>query len=372
MAKLVAHIGTHKTGTSVIQHFLNKNKEQLSDDGVNLIKFKGRRETQTLHRYSKEFTKALKQNIDIQIHSDKINLVSFEGLSGSLETLYSNYRVLADTLAEATEHHNTELIIFFRRQDQFIQSSYMQMMHQSKNIAFSDFYNREKLKNLSWLNFFEHYSKHFGHNNISVIPYSPLRFINKSIINVFGEAIGSTLLSSEKENSFKNIGFSPEALKVFNGVAKNLDERERKKLRRSLQKKFHNGLFREYKFLDLKERDYVVERFKEENEILARNHWDKNYFDFDLNEETRKKNFTKEAIYNDLIVTSLKIERRLETDLQLAKKRIEKLERFEKTFLFQIKDAINHQLRKVLTFKRHFTLRPVKIVFQYIRNDRFD
>jgi hypothetical protein len=367
MAKLVVHIGTHKTGTSVIQHFLKKNKEQLSDEGINLLKFKGRRETQKLDRYSKEFTKFLKQNIDLQISHDKINLISFEGLSGSLETLYSNYRALADTLAEATNHHHTELIIFFRRQDQFIQSSYMQMMHQSNNIAFSDFYNREKLNNLSWLRFFEYYCKHFGQENVTVLPYSPIRFINESIINVFGKAIDSSLLSNEKENRLKNVGFSPEALQVFNALADHLNERERKKIRRDLQKKYHNGIFREYKFLDVKERDYIVEKFKDENATLASNHWDKNYFDFNLSEENRKRKFTTEDIYNQIVVASLKNERRLESELQSVKNR---LSRLEMSFWAHLRIILYQQFKKSTRILRRQSARQGSFIHEAVKIDQ--
>lgn len=326
MAKLIIHTGTHKTGTSVLQHFLKKHKDQLYKEDINFIKFKYRRETQKINQYSKSFTNTLKKSINTQINSDKTNLISSEGLSGNLFTLYSNYKIMADILAEATKNHDIKLVVFFRRQDQFIQSSYMQMIHENINVDFREFYNRKKLKNLSWLKYIKYYCQHFGSANVNVLPYSPTRFENESIVNVFGRAIDSSLLLKEQENKFKNVRLSPKAFDIYNDFAGNLNDRERKRLRFRLQKNFNNGIFSKYNFLDVKERNYIVERFKSENALIANTYWDKNYFDFVLRERKNVEH-KKEDIYNQLIITSITNEIRLETELKTTKRRLSKLEK---------------------------------------------
>lgn len=133
-------------------------------------------ELQTLTKYNDEVVEEIKLFLSRNIVPGKKNLISHEAFSGNPLTFYSNFKTLARMLFDGTQDYNRKVIIFFRRQDQFIQSAFMQYKQQGKKFTITDFYDRQKIEYLNWYLFSKHYSDLFGQHNLSVRKYDPSVF----------------------------------------------------------------------------------------------------------------------------------------------------------------------------------------------------
>ncbi|MCG2590830.1 hypothetical protein [Rhodohalobacter sulfatireducens] len=344
-AGLIIHIGTHKTGTSAIQQHLKLNKKELLNENINYIKFKHRKLTKKTYEYDKSFKNNLEEYLKSKIIASRLNLISFEGLSGDLSNYYSNYKILAKILNDCTSQFNPKIVIFFRRQDQFIQSAFMQLKHQGEELSFSEFYNAAKVGNLNWLQFANYYEDLFGKDNVICIPYSPIRFIDESIINVFGRIINSESMIDHVDDKPINVGFSKAALNIFSSVSKDLSIEEKKILRRRLQRNFNHGLFTKYDLLSEKEEKFIIDKFKESNKLLSEKYWDKNYLNFNHAVNYKKKSYSTEQVYQNLLVDTLESEYRLLSKLNSTHAKLDRYERSKTIAL------LNYVRNKIYVFK---------------------
>ena len=134
MQRLILHIGTDKTGTTSFQRTIREHWRKLVQvDGLREIKLQEGYPVKELMR-SRSFDASLVQELKhFLMHKmgrqDGTFLVSCEYLSGDRATMYANSDVLAQMLQAATERYPTEICVLFRRQDEFIQSMYTQIVH---------------------------------------------------------------------------------------------------------------------------------------------------------------------------------------------------------------------------------------------------
>jgi len=339
--KLLIHIGTHKTGTTAIQKYLKTHVKPLKEEGINYIKFKYRKQNQRLLDSDKAYKNELKTYLKENVIEGVNNLISFEGFAGNLFHLYTNYKTVANTLHEISSGFRPQIIVFFRRQDQFIESAFMQSIHQGKSLNFSDFFDKSNLKNLNWLHYSNYYSDLFGQDNIICVPYSPIRFKQESVVNIFGKAIGSDSMMGHKENYLINIGLSKMAMNILTSLSEDLKEDERSLLKSRLQSHYNNGLFSSYGFLNSDDRQYLAEMFDDQNNMLAEKYWDRNYLDFKIKIPEKKDMDSEGKILEDLILISLKNERKLLSELYSTKVR---LKRYEESKVVQALNYIRNRM----------------------------
>ena len=190
--KLVIHIGTHKTGSTTIQNYLNFNRLWLRMLGINYPKpvhgtifhannhadlrdtarCEGQRRNPHIHRAYGPFDDVLARYIDNMLALRKpLNIMSCEGWS-------ANLNLFADRMAALKDHFDVSVIAFVRRPDYWIESLYRQrvvnIQHQESR-SFEEFsslksmetaiYDRARI--LGW------WGKVFGHDNVTAIPYEP-------------------------------------------------------------------------------------------------------------------------------------------------------------------------------------------------------
>jgi len=152
--QLILHIGTHKTGTSALQACLSRNERLLAHKGIHYVRMGPYKNCNVLAKMvAKTPGVEIKAFIDRQI--EKANKLGANTLVISAEAFYamtfffhkfnnrgdSDYWDRESASVEFLHralgpHTTTRLIVFFRRQDRFLESIYQQLV-QSRGLAMS-------------------------------------------------------------------------------------------------------------------------------------------------------------------------------------------------------------------------------------------
>lgn len=278
------HIGTHKTGTSIVQKTLIEKSEALKREGVkyiNLYKFEGAQKLMLIESVDEILTEQLRIFINSFVDENHSKyILCCEYLSGNPKTLYSNVSVIANILCKAIKGFTEKKIfVALRKQEQFIQSIYTQYLHQAEDISMSTFLDKDKLEYIKWCQFLEKYHSVFGERYVKVVPYDITVLESKNIVNHFGEFSRIASLQDVSVGS-SNHGYSKEAIKIAKECNPNLNKEEQKILRLIMQEHLSKEVFSKYELLDNEQVSELDEYFKVDNEKLF-----KTYFkEYDIQE----------------------------------------------------------------------------------------
>jgi hypothetical protein len=141
---MIIHIGTHKTGTTSIQCALQN----------------------ILQPAVKELWCARKV---VRLPKFTNGVTCFEGYSGDHTIGYLNADVIAESLRLATSHLPTTIVVYLRRQDDFIQSMYSQMLKQGASYTFKEYIAQFDGRHFNWDYLVRCYKDRF--ENVIVRPY---------------------------------------------------------------------------------------------------------------------------------------------------------------------------------------------------------
>lgn len=276
MKELYIHIGTHKTGSTAIQNTLRLLNSELQKEGVEYIEignWQHIRNLMLIDHYSEELTNKLADFLIKKTTDSKANkfVISYEGLSGNLGTFYQNLPVVMEVLSKATVNYSTYIIAFLRRQDDFIQSVFMQKNHEGQNINIEDILKVND-NFLYYSNYISDVNRFFDAEKCFFFPYDRIIFQSYDIIQIFNIALKSSILDRYKSNA-ENVGFSESAKKIFNELKDSLNSDEQFKLRRLLQKYSNKGVFNEYNILSYQEKKECLSVFRKDNQTIASKYW---------------------------------------------------------------------------------------------------
>lgn len=129
--RIVLHVGMHKTGTSAIQTALEDNKEYLKAEGW-VYSFLPN-EFPSLYQFIKNrasnVESARSEVKEFFLNNSGMNiLISHEVMSSSIQEI-SNWERKAQIIKEAfSEYGELEVIVYYRRQDDYYESAFQQIM----------------------------------------------------------------------------------------------------------------------------------------------------------------------------------------------------------------------------------------------------
>lgn len=272
MAALYIHIGTHKTGTTTIQHALQESSKKQGQQASWLY-------TNT-PRCSPEFmlAKSFNDNLVAKWSSElnklqkpawqnKKVVMSYEGFSGTPNNGYENSFIVASMLRKATKQHNVKIILYLRRQDDFFESMYTQEIHQGSSLSFEQFMSHiDPSIALNYHRIIKDWQACFGRENIIVRSYHHAS--QQGILQDFGDIVGCTRLSCATKQR-TNIGYSLNALSIARIANLHLDKPCKKKLRRALQKTMHKKQGEQYSYFTQEDRKALLARYNTSNQAIA-------------------------------------------------------------------------------------------------------
>lgn len=198
--KLVLHIGTHKAGSSAIQHLLGHNREKLRKTG---FCFPQLANGQTGHH---DLAWAVRSATGGKTPR-QVDPAVFSKLRASLERSGCHTAILSSEefeFATALEQLRmirkelpadlTRIVVYLRRQDKYLVSEYGQhlKMYETRFTgSIHDFYMRFNLsKRLNYLRTLTRWAKVFGAQNVIVRPFEPCQFENGTLADDVRVAFG--------------------------------------------------------------------------------------------------------------------------------------------------------------------------------------
>jgi hypothetical protein len=281
--KLYLHIGTHKTGTTTIQRFLKEKAESLKSKGIVWIpNLKNTRTLKTCTSVDSQLINECKKELKLTIARYGQNnacdsyLMSYEGLSGSPYLGYTNSNLIAKQLAEITNDFDVKIIVYLRKQDDFVESMYTQLIHIGESLTFNEFLESLPVNAFNWQTLLANYSEYFGEENIIVKRYGKSFLPEKnSLIEGFLECFDADIgvLPQSKKAKSHNKGYSRDALEIARLSNAYLSNEEKERLHTLLSSVSAKEAFTSYNYFDDTARLKFFKQFKEPNSKIARKYF---------------------------------------------------------------------------------------------------
>jgi glycosyltransferase involved in cell wall biosynthesis len=232
VGRTILHIGMPKTGSTYIQNFLERNRAQLLAQGViyattGIFREEGARNLRTsghqsllagLKGMNEELLLAYRREIEA---AGKVDTVIF-----SAEDLFcASTPALVDGLAKALANGDTKIAVYLRRQDEWIESMYVESVtgsHWRTSVSFEEYlYEKEKAGWLDYASILGIWRNRFGADGMLVRPFesgrlhgSPARdFLELCSI---GEAPGLVEPDAKSANRFFGDRIDVEVIRFFN------------------------------------------------------------------------------------------------------------------------------------------------------------
>ena len=283
MTNLLIHIGIHKTGTSALQELLYQNQDKLLSKGVNVIShidFKAKNDFQYATDFEKSVSDELKAYIATHAKGNAYNVFSAEYLSGNPFELFDNLPVCMRMLDQATKGFDCQVLVTFRRQDDFLQSLYAQFSqtahtrkHQLEGLTLDGlkerlFRKETSYQYLNWVNFHRVLTDTFGNDRVQVASFQA---------EPSQDALHKIAQLTSKESVFEslmlpsnNLSMSSEASQINLELGEKLSTRvEKKYLRSLLQLHGSKKLGAPHKFITYEEASDILENYRLDNQSMT-------------------------------------------------------------------------------------------------------
>lgn len=280
--RLYIHIGTWKTGSSTIQFNLHRLKEDLKQEGIYYLSKKDKmviddRIIRDFEKIEPEYVSQSRRKLKGILNNSREEgykyIASAEEFSGDPFSGFKNCRAVAENIFEITKDLNLDIkiIVYLRRQDDFIESMYTQSIHLGGVKTFQEFISDFDESHFNWYNLLKAYSDVFGKKNIDVRRYHKAFLPHKnSLMQDFGSAVNSNLIANYSETVSKNKGLSRNALELTRITNKHLNDEEQYQLRKLFQEINSKNPFEKYAFFESSERKEFLARYKNSNLKIAK------------------------------------------------------------------------------------------------------
>ena len=278
MKNIFLHIGTHKTGTSSIQRTL-----KTVNTTLNSLDYQWVEESYWLYkRFTPEAIDDVVSYIDSLSFVPQQNLIfSSEGYTAGLLSDMAIVRQRAEILATILSDFNVKVVLYLRRQDQFIESMYSQAIHEGHSYTFDEYFSEVcDFRNLDWQILIDIFAGQFGKDNLIVRPYDRNLFYQNDIVPDFFSSIGlKDRIPAASFSKSMNRSYSSQGLKIaryMNSILPDIEEKE--KLRAMMQGMGAKDVFEKHAYFAPDTRRQLMDTFNASNESIS-----KQYFNQDQN-----------------------------------------------------------------------------------------
>ncbi|MEZ9576827.1 MULTISPECIES: hypothetical protein [unclassified Vibrio] len=216
--KVYIHGGFHKTGSTFIQNSLRsqKNKKEIFIDieSISEVCFSDSYFNKLLLRIEKAKSQGFSKYI---ISNERI----FGTYLNGYDDIESRSKKFSECLLEIIPTSDINLLLFVRRQDEFIESSYIQEVHQGSRIVFDEYYEARK-KLFDWGEVILRIDPKLK-ENIFVIDYTEEKYCKNDIIDDVSAFFDCSVYLEKQE--FNNVSYGQLAFDIAFQLIDQVDNR---------------------------------------------------------------------------------------------------------------------------------------------------
>lgn len=294
---VVLHPGAHKTATSLLQKFMQSRPEEMqrlrmvpirrgaSNDLIGWGSIVARQPellraavlAAGRHRFALGRLRVPHRLGSLAGLSPRTVVVSHENslgrpFKGPARPLYPHADSCAQALAASVGDLTTRVVYYLRSQEEFIESYYLQTVHQGGTAPFREWYAEVDPANVSWVPVVEALVRAFGPDKVVVRDFAEIRHGQEAFIASFLRTCDPRVQPRVDFPARKNRSISQHGLDVALAMNPLLrDATERRAARTFLQTHFNNTTGARPVLLDQAEREAIRERYAAENrDLLAR------------------------------------------------------------------------------------------------------
>lgn len=246
--EVVYHLGAHKTASSLLQKFMRDNPEVLRG---HRIAYLGRGEMNECVGWGKRLLKrpeilgdrlaelAADDGCDRVVTSHENTLGP--PLKPGAPHLYPRGPKIVEQLARVLEPWRARAFLYIRPQDEFLESYYLQQIHQGDHMSFSEWLEDIDLAALSWHPVVAALRAQFGPDRVEVVDFGLIREGQNRFIADFLQRIDPTIEFTPNYRPIRNPSISGKGLRIALVANRHLrTDWERKAMRTFLQRHFSN------------------------------------------------------------------------------------------------------------------------------------
>ena len=217
--KLFAHLGAHKTATSLVQRYFMSKSKHYEREGV---KFLTREQVSSYISWGdkiiqdgEKFSNFLHQESE-NTKAPNLMFSNENSLGRPLKNkagLYPNHRPILKSLKDITKDFDTKIVFSIRRQADFLQSYYLQRIHQGDFLTFSQFIDEIDLGNISWRPLIECLHETFGKDNVIILDFDYIKMgQNEYLKHFLNVTVGPEIKFNEEFDKIVNPSISDRGL----------------------------------------------------------------------------------------------------------------------------------------------------------------
>ncbi len=272
---VVLHLGAHKTGTSLVQKFLRDQPKVV--EGLN-VHYIGRTATNTLIGWGDFVIKKphrLSGALDEAPGSARAVILSHENsighpIDGSQPDLYPAAAACAKALRDATAGYDVRVVYHIRAQESFLESYYLQTVHQGQYGTFGEWIAGIDLDQVSWVPAISALQAAFGPEHVHVIDFATIAAGQHKFLTDFLDIATPGHNVDISYGATRNPSVSAQGLRIALDVNPLLETaKERAAMRKFLQKHFNNRKGDRPTLFSEEQKDQLSRRYSGENADLC-------------------------------------------------------------------------------------------------------
>lgn len=271
------HLGAHKTASSLLQKYLRDEPEVLRR---HRLVYLGRSEMNDLVGWGKRLLtrpELLEARIgELLAQPGAHTLVaSHENTLGpplkpGADHLYPRGPDIVEQLAHTLAAWSSRVLLYLRPQDEFLESYYLQRIHQGDVRSFHDWLDELDLEQLSWRPVVAALHERFGPEQVEIVDFGRIRAGQDRFLADFLRRIDPAIDEIPDYRPVRNPSISEKGLRIALAANPHLrSDWERKAMRRFLQRHFSNRRYPRPVLLSDAQRSWLRQRYGQEYEQLT-------------------------------------------------------------------------------------------------------
>lgn len=275
---VVVHVGAHKTGTSLVQKYLTANATALRRRRVYFVSRTAMSGYVGWGEKLLDDPAPLADRVRRVLRSPwcKVLVASHENTLGRPfvtggRQLYPRSHEVIGALADLLRGYPAKVIVSIRPQADFLESYYLQTIHEGGHERFATWLDRIDLDAISWAPLVHDLVDTFGQDRVEVVDFRLIGMGQEAYLGHFFSRIDRRYSSlGSGYTTVKNPSISEKGLQM--ALAANPELRstgERRLMRKFLQEHFSNTRYPRPVLLDQEQREWLEQRYGAEYETLV-------------------------------------------------------------------------------------------------------